>query len=53
MSFYLIGPFMGYGTKMEPYLALGIAAVWAIYGAIYFAVSSKRSGKTTLVTSRA
>ena len=53
MAFYLIGPFMGYGTKMEPFLALGIAAVWAIYGGIYFTVSSKRSGKTTLVTSRA
>lgn len=53
MSFYLIGPFMGYGTKMEPYLALGIAAVWAIYGGIYFTISSKRTGRTTLVTSRA
>ena len=36
MAFYLIGPFMGYGTKMEPLLALGIALVWAIYGGIYF-----------------
>ena len=53
MSFYLIGPFMGYGTKMEPYLALGIAAVWAIYGGIYFSMNSKKQGKTTLVTSRA
>jgi len=52
MSFYLIGPFMGYGTKMEPYLALGIAAVWAIYGGIYFTMNSKRQGKTTLVTAR-
>jgi len=52
MSFYLIGPFMGYGTKMEPFLALGIAAVWAIYGAIYFTISSKKTGRTTLVTSR-
>ena len=52
MAFYLIGPFMGYGTKMEPYLALGIAAVWAIYGAVYFTMSSKRSGKTTLVPAR-
>jgi basic amino acid/polyamine antiporter, APA family len=52
MSFYIIGPFMGYGTKMEPLLALGIAAVWAIYGGIYFARSSKRSGRTTLVESR-
>jgi len=53
MAFYLIGPFMGYGTKMEPLLALGIAAVWAIYGGIYFMSSSKKSGRTTLVTGRA
>jgi amino acid transporter len=52
MAFYLIGPFMGYGTKMEPLLALGIAAVWAIYGGIYFVTSSKKSGKTTLVQGR-
>jgi amino acid transporter len=53
MSFYLIGPFMGYGTKMEPLLALGIAAVWACYGGIYFVRSSKASGRTTLVPHRA
>ena len=52
MSFYLIGPFMGYGTKMEPLLALGIALVWAIYGGIYFLRSSKVAGRTTLVTDR-
>jgi APA family basic amino acid/polyamine antiporter len=52
MAFYLVGPFMGYGTKMEPFLALGIAAVWAIYGGIYFTMSSKKSGRTTLVPSR-
>jgi len=52
MAFYLIGPFMGYGTKMEPYLALGIAAVWAIYGGIYFTMSSKKTGRTTLVPTR-
>jgi amino acid transporter len=49
MAFYLIGPFMGYGTKMEPLLALGIALVWAIYGGIYFVRSSKSTGRTTLV----
>jgi hypothetical protein len=49
MAFYLIGPFMGYGTKMEPLLALGIAAVWAIYGGIYFVRASKSMGRTTLV----
>src|SRR6266404_3997623 len=52
MAFYLVGPFMGYGTKMEPLLALGIAAVWGIYGGIYFVSSSKSSGRTTLVQNR-
>jgi amino acid transporter len=49
MAFYLIGPFMGFGTKLEPFCALGIAAVWGIYGGIYFVSSSKKSGRTTLV----
>jgi len=53
MAFYVIGPFMGYGTKMEPLLALGIAAVWAIYGGIYFTRASRAAGRTTLVMSRA
>jgi amino acid transporter len=53
MAFYLIGPFMGYGTKMEPLLALGIAAIWAIYGGIFFIRTTKKSGRTTLVTARA
>lgn len=49
MAFYLVGPFMGYGTKMEPLLALGIALVWALYGGIYFIRNSKMTGRTTLV----
>jgi len=53
MAFYLIGPFMGYGNWKEPYFALAIAAVWAIYGGIYFVISSKKTGRTTMVTSRA
>ena len=52
MVFYLVGPFMGYGTKMEPLLALGIALVWAIYGAIYFLGASKATKRTTLVENR-
>ena len=52
MAFYLIGPFMGYGTKLEPLLALGVALVWAIYGGIYFIRSNKTSGRTTLVGNR-
>jgi APA family basic amino acid/polyamine antiporter len=52
MAFYLIGPFMGYGTKMEPLLALGIALVWGIYGGIYFLRASKSTGRTTLIEKR-
>ncbi|WP_263354723.1 APC family permease [Acidicapsa acidisoli] len=52
MAFYLIGPFMGYGTSKEPLLALGISAIWGIYGAIYFIRSSKVKGKTVLLESR-
>lgn len=53
MAFYLIGPFMGYGTKMEPLLALGIAIVWGLYGGIYFIRTSRASGRTTLITKEA
>jgi amino acid transporter len=53
MAFYIIGPFMGFGTKMEPLLALGIAAVWGIYGGIYFWRNSAKTGRTTLVKARA
>jgi len=52
MCFYLVGPFMGYGTKMEPLLALGIAAVWGLYGGYYFLVGSKSSGKTSIMQER-
>ncbi|HSR09564.1 MAG TPA: APC family permease [Bryobacteraceae bacterium] len=52
MAFYIIGPFMGYGTAKEPLLALGIALVWAIYGGIYFMRASKQKGRTTLVGER-
>jgi amino acid transporter len=53
MVFYLVGPFMGYGTKMEPLIALGIALVWGIYGGVYFVRASKASGRTTLVRTQA
>jgi len=52
MAAYLVLPFMGIGTKLEPFTALGIAAVWAIYGGVYFMRSSKASGRTTMVESR-
>ena len=53
MVFYLVGPFMGYGTLKEPFIALGIALVWSIYGGIYFVRASKKLGRTTFVGSRA
>jgi amino acid transporter len=53
MIFYLVGPFMGFGTKMEPLSALGIALVWAIFGGIYFVRSSKKTKRTTFIESKA
>ena len=52
MSAYLIVPFLGYGTWKEPYLALGISALWGIYGAIYFIRSSKAKGKAVLLSAK-
>jgi len=52
MAFYLIGPFMGFGTKLEPFTALGIAAVWLVYGGIYFMRSNKATGRTTIVSAK-
>ena len=52
MGFYLVGPFMGYGTKMEPLLALAIAAVWGIYGSLHFLKTGKAAGKSALIESR-
>ena len=46
MLFYLIGPFMVAGmTVAEPYTALVVAAIWAIYGLFYFNRASKKKGK--------
>jgi len=52
MGFYLAGPFFNLGTKMEPLSALGISAVWGLYGAIYFIRSSKAKGKAAMLTSK-
>jgi amino acid transporter len=52
MLAYIVGPFLGIGTKAEPLLALGIALVWAIYGGIYFVTTSRSSGRSTMVNSR-
>ena len=52
MCFYLVGPFMGYGTRLEPLCALGIAGLWGLYGAFYFLNSGKAEGRTVLMQSR-
>lgn len=52
MAFYLIGPFMGYGTSKEPLLALSIAGVWGLYGAYYFLRTSKAKGKAVLLEAK-
>ncbi|HXE53925.1 MAG TPA: APC family permease [Tepidisphaeraceae bacterium] len=50
MIFYLVGPFFVSGMSWEePYLALAIAAVWGIYGAIYFVSRSKKMGKPVFI----
>lgn len=54
MLFYLVGPFSVTGMSWhEPYIALGFAAVWGIYGAFYFHSSSKKQGKSILVPAQA
>jgi amino acid transporter len=52
MAFYVISPVFGLGTFKEPLLALGISAIWGIYGAIYFLRTSKAKGKPVLLESR-
>ena len=55
MLFYLIGPLPGVVTGMswkEPYCALGISALWAIYGYWYFSKSSKAKGREFLIGDR-
>lgn len=52
MGAYLVLPFLNIGTKMEPRLALAIAGVWGLYGALHFGRSSKSSGKAILMDKR-
>jgi amino acid transporter len=53
MLFYLIGPFTVSGMSWkEPFIALGVAAVWGIYGLVYFRASSKKRGKEILLSQR-
>ena len=54
MLFYLIGPFMVSGMSWkEPYIALGVCFIWGVYGAYYFLKTSKATGRSILLDSRA
>jgi amino acid transporter len=52
MAFYVISPVFGLGTVKEPLLALGISAIWGIYGTIYFLRTSRVQGKAILLEAR-
>jgi amino acid transporter len=50
MLFYLVGPFAVSGMSVkEPYIALGVCAMWGIYGGIYFMRASKAKAKPLLL----
>ena len=53
MLFYLIGPSMVPGmSSKEPYVALGMVALWGVYGLVYFVRNSKKLGKPVLVSAQ-
>jgi amino acid transporter len=59
MLFYLIGPLPVNGSSLvagmswhEPYIALAVVAIWGIYGAIYFAMTSKKKGREVFLTQK-
>ena len=59
MLFYLIGPLPVNGSSLvpgmsykEPYIALGVVALWGIWGAFYFAARSKKKGREVFLTSK-
>jgi APA family basic amino acid/polyamine antiporter len=52
MAFYIIGPIEGLGSVKEPLIAVGVAIVWGIYGAAYFARNSKKRGRTATLSAR-
>ena len=52
MLFYIVGPSSVAGMSWkEPYIALGVAAVWSIYGLIHFLLGSKKKEKPIMVSS--
>ncbi|HEY7088221.1 MAG TPA: APC family permease [Tepidisphaeraceae bacterium] len=53
MLFFIVGPFVVPNmSPKEPFFALGICALWAIYGAVYFSIRSKKTGKPIVLGSK-
>jgi amino acid transporter len=53
MLFYLIGPFMVSGmSKKEPFIALGVALLWGIYGLVYFRKRSAVLNKPMMLSEK-
>jgi hypothetical protein len=53
MLFYLVGPFSVSGMSWhEPYISLGVVALWGIYGLIYFSSNTKKQGREILLTQK-
>jgi APA family basic amino acid/polyamine antiporter len=53
MLFYLVGPFFVPGmSKKEPYIALLVAALWGIYGLVYFKSRSVKVGKPMMLAAK-
>ena len=54
MLFYIIGPFSVAGMSWkEPFIALGVAAVFGIWGLIHFLMGSKKKEKPIFVENAA
>jgi amino acid transporter len=50
MLFYIIGPFSVAGMSWrEPFIALAVALIWGIWGAIHFVLGSKKKEKPMFV----
>jgi APA family basic amino acid/polyamine antiporter len=53
MLFYLIGPWSVPGMSVkEPYIALGVAFVWGVYGLVYFRSNSKARSREMVLTAK-
>ena len=51
MVFFIVGPsFVPGMSAKEPLVALGVVALWGIYGGAYFIRSSKKAGKEILLS---